>query len=114
MADNYIVKAGDTIGDVVMNATGSLNNLDAILTANDFTTWTPDLLAGQSILIPDTVVIDQNTKRQLSIYPASNVSVNDVYGQIDGLINQLNDLWILTTGFWQDQNLWIDQKTWID
>jgi hypothetical protein len=114
MAFNYIVKAGETIGDIVMNATGSFNNWDAILGANGFTSWTPELLAGQSVLIPDTVVVDQNTKRQLASYPSCNISVNDVYDQIDNIIDQLNDNWILQTGFWNDNAVWIDTKTWID
>jgi hypothetical protein len=114
MAFNYIVKVGETIGDVVMNATGSFSNWDLILSANGFTTWTPDLQAGQAVLIPDNVAVDQNTQRQLSSYPAANNTVNDVFDQIDNLINQLADNWILTTGFWNDNALWIDTKFWID
>lgn len=114
MAENYIVKQGETIGDVVINATGSFNNLDVILTANGFDRWAPQLSAGQSVIIPDNVAIDQNTKRQLATYPASNISVNDVYNKIDALVSQLADNWILATGFWNDNALWIDSKTWID
>ena len=114
MAFNYIIKPGETIGDVVLNSTGSFNNWDTILSSNGFTTWTPILTAGQSVLIPDTVAIDQNTKRQLASYPASNVSVNDVYGQIDAIVGQLADNWILQTGFWNDSALWLDDHFWID
>jgi phage tail protein X len=114
MAFSYTVKAGETIGDVVLNATGSLNNWDAVLTANGFSEWVPALFAGQSILIPDTVTIDQNTKRQLISYPASNISFNDVYSQINDLIAQLEDNWILQTGFWNDDALWLDDHFWID
>jgi phage tail protein X len=114
MAFNYIVKAGETIGDVVLNATGSFNNWDVILAANGFTDWAPSLQAGQAVLIPDTVAIDQNSKRQLTSYPASNISVNDVFQQIDDVVDQLEDNWILATGFWNDDAIWIDTKTWID
>lgn len=114
MAFNYIVKTGETIGDVVLNATGSFSNWDSILTANGFTSWTPALLAGQEILIPDTVAVDQNTRRQLTSYPAANISVNDVYDQINTIVDQLADNWILATGFWNDNALWIDNKLWID
>lgn len=114
MSFNYTIKAGETIGDVVLNATGSFNNWDTILSANGFTEWAPLLQAGQSVLIPDSVSIDQNTKRQLTSYPASNVSINDVYGQIDTVINQLNNNWILETNFWNDSALWIDNKHWQD
>jgi phage tail protein X len=114
MSFNYIVKAGETIGDIVLNATGSFNNWDVILTANGFVDWTPALVAGQSVLIPDTVANDQNTQRQLARYPAANLSVNDVYDQIDTIISQLTDTWILTTRIWNDSALWKDQKSWID
>jgi hypothetical protein len=114
MAFNYIIKAGETIGDVTLNATGSFNNWDAILTANGFTSWTPSLLAGQAVLIPDTVAIDQNTQRQLVTYPACNISVNDVYDQIAVIVGQLTDNWILQTGFWNDNALWLDDHFWID
>lgn len=114
MAVSYTIKAGETIGDVIMNATGSINNWNVILTANGFTSWTPELQAGQLVAIPDIVVVDQNTKRQLSSYPAANISVNDVYNQIDNIVNELKDNWILETGFWNDNAIWIDTKTWID
>lgn len=114
MAFNYIVKVGETIGDIVMNATGSFSNWDIILTANGFTDWTPLLYAGQSVFIPDNVAVDQNTKRQLASYPASNISVNDVYDKIDAIIAQLNDNWILETGSWNDNAIWIDTKQWQD
>jgi phage tail protein X len=114
MAFNYIVKAGETIGDVVMNATGSFSNWDVILTANGFAEWAPALYAGQPVFIPDTVAVDQNTKRQLASYPAANISVNDVYDKIDAIIQLLADNWILETGYWNDDALWIDTKTWID
>lgn len=114
MAFNYTVKAGETIGDVVMNATGLFNNWNVVLSANGFNDWTPQLQAGQSILIPDNVVIDQNTQRQLASYPAANISVNDVYDQIENIVDQLNDNWILETGSWNDNAIWIDTKQWQD
>lgn len=114
MAFNYIVKPGETIGDVVLNSTGSFNNWDVVLSANNFDTWTPNLFAGQQVLIPDTVVVDQNTLRQLKNYPACNISVNDVFEQIDNIIAQLGDNWILQTAFWNDSALWLDDHFWND
>jgi hypothetical protein len=114
MAFNYIVKAGETIGDVVLNATGSFTNWDIILTANGFKDWTPTLSPGQPVFIPDTVSVDQNTKRQLDSYPAANTSVSDIYDQIAAVVALLADNWILATGFWNDDALWIDTKNWID
>jgi len=48
----YVVRGGETIKDVVINATGTIDNWDAILTANDFTDWVPSLRVGQKVIIP--------------------------------------------------------------
>lgn len=111
----YTVKVGESIGDVVENATGSLANWNAVLSANAFEDWTPDLVPGQQVVIPDsTVVQDLNTKRQLAVYPACNASYNDVFEQIITLFNLFNNNWILQTGFWNDNSVWVDGKNWID
>jgi hypothetical protein len=110
----YIVKQGESIGDVVMNNTGSLSNWDEILKANEFDSWTPDLIAGQSVIIPDSLPVDANTKRQLALYPACNASVNDVYDRINDVFNIIYSNWILETGFWRDQGVWMDNKSWKD
>ena len=113
MSSIYIVQEGMSIFDVTLNATGTLVNLDAILTANNFTDWTPTLISGQSISIPDGVTTDLNVTRQLSTYP----SVNNLTGQIINDINNVFDtipLWILLTGFWNDYGLWVDTAFWID
>lgn len=110
----YTVRFSETISDVVLNSTGNLANWDFILTANGFTTWTPDLTAGQVLQIPDTAVIDQNSLRALTTYPANNHSVPDIYDQIGGLTDIINSDWILRTGFWNDSEHWHDTKFWID
>lgn len=110
----YIVKPGESLWDVVLNATGTFANLDAVLSANGFTDWTPMLRAGQIIMIPDTVIIDSNTLRQLKVYPACNNSVNDVCAKIVSIFGLLKDAWILSTGLWNDAQTWKDTKTWID
>lgn len=114
MSSIYVVKPGESITDVVLNSTGSLSNWDSILEANGFGDWAPELLAGQSVIIPDTVTIDANTKRQLVSYPACNASVNDVLNKISAVFSTLSNNWILATGFWRDDAIWIDTKTWID
>lgn len=112
--NSYLVKAGESISDVVINATGSLVNLDKVLNANNFTTWTPVLTAGQPVLIPDTVEIDQNALRDALAYPKCNTSVNDVFDQIAQIWQIMSDNWILTTGFWNDIAVWKDNKFWKD
>ena len=112
---NYIVKVGETIRDVVINATGDLtDNWDKILTANGFTDWTPVLTPGQSIIIPDNVVIDANTFRNKTTYPANNGTIQGVYTLLQNIWALLTDRWILKTGFWDDGGLWIDSDFWID
>lgn len=112
--NSYIVKEGETISDVVYNATGNIKYWNSILSANNFTDWIPDLSIGQVILIPDSITIDQNTVRQLSAYPACNNSVPDIIDKINNLAQLMSDNWILSTGFWNDNAIWNDSKTWID
>lgn len=93
MATIYTVKDGETISDVVLNATGSINNLDSILTANNFTEWVPTLTTGQTIIIPTTVVIQPNVLRDLAIYPANNRMENSTLNvQINDFISILAEL----------------------
>lgn len=109
----YMVKVGESITDVVENATGSLSNWDAVLTANGFDNWTPDLAPGQVLQIPDALVaIDGNTKRQLAVYPVSNNCLNDIPAQITTLFNLFADNWILQTGFWNDNAIWTADGIW--
>jgi hypothetical protein len=84
---NYIAKQGETITDIVINSTGSIDNWEAILTANSCTTWTPTITGGSVWVIPDTVVVQNNTLRELQKYPASNApEINDLFTQISNLI----------------------------
>ena len=113
MSSVYIAKQGMSINDVVLNATGSLVNLDAVLTANNFTDWTPNLSIGQSITIPDGLTIDLNVTRQLATYPAVNNLTDAILSDINTIFDTL-PLWILYTGFWNDAGLWVDTAVWID
>ena len=111
---NYIVKAGESISDVVINSTGSLVNWDAICQANGFTDWTPILYAGQSIIIPSTVNIDSNSLQDAQAYPKCNSVRGDIYELIQDVWNTIFGNWILRTGFWNDGGVWIDTANWID
>lgn len=111
---DYTVKAGESIFDAVINATGTLANLDLVLNANGFTEWVPTLIAGQVLKIPSTITKDLNAFRQFVDYPISNNSVNNIDAQIIAIFETINDAWILSTGFWNDLSVWKDIKTWID
>lgn len=55
----YLVKPGESFSDVVLNATGNISNWSQILDANSFTDWVPSLSPGQSIIIPESVIINR-------------------------------------------------------
>ena len=114
MSSTYTVKQGMSLWDVVLNATGSLANLDAVCAANNFTDWTPDLIPGTVVIIPDGVTVDSNSQRQLSSYQAVNNITAGISNLINAIFNTLNDTWILVTGYWQDKYLWKDNKNWND
>lgn len=114
MSQVYGVKQGETITDVVLNSTGSIVNWDDILSANDFDSWTPDLMHGQQVIIPDSVVIDANNLRGLKTKPLCNSLTEDILDQIDQLIGLLVNNWILKDGTWNDKGFWIDTDKWID
>ena len=113
MPDNYyIVKNGDTITDCVMNSTGDITNWQLILDANGFDDWVPVLTVGQQIIIPDTVVKNNNVIRELAKYPANNAGPNNLQHQIDEFINILNSRWILATGRWNNLGIWLLTGRW--
>lgn len=117
---NYIVRVGETIRDVVINATGSFGNgstnanWDAIATANSFDDWTPMLAPGQSVVVPDSVFIDSNTLRNRASYPANNGSQVNYLSLITAIWNILINNWILANGSWNDGGIWIDTDFWQD
>lgn len=88
---NYIVKQGETITDVVINATGQLqDNWEKVLNANNYTEWVPDIVAGQSIIIPDDVVFQENNLRNLKNYPICNSQPSDISEQFSNIVNSLD------------------------
>lgn len=90
----YIVKAGETISDVVMNATGNIINWASVLSANTaLTSWTSDLTIGQVIIIPDTIQKQPNILFYLNQYPlCNNAEINDLSTQITELITTFEEI----------------------
>lgn len=72
MMETYIVSKGETILDVSMNATGSPLNIKAIIDANELQSWTPQLVAGMALTIPDTVQRQVNNLREMVSHPVSD------------------------------------------
>lgn len=121
MSSTYTVRVGETMRDVVLNSTGSLanntdtlENWDLICQANGFTDWTPLLTAGQVLIIPDTVTVDNNTLAQAQVYPFNNSTISGYLAVLQTVWDLLTDRWILRTGFWDDTGIWIDTENWID
>jgi phage tail protein X len=86
----YIVKNGEQISDVVMNATGNISNWEAVLKANGFTEWVPVLYPGQKITIPNNAIIQTGVKSILINYPANNNSnISDMDSQISSIMGTL-------------------------
>src|ERR1700739_2814859 len=112
MSSTYIVKVGESITDVILNSTGSLVNWDAILTANGFTDWIPTLTAGDSIVIPDNVNIDNNSLQDAQQYPKCNAVRQEIYDLIKDVFNVINNVWILRSGSWDDTGIWVDGAVW--
>ena len=116
----YIILQGDSITDAILNLSGNLKFWDSFLNENKIADWTPNLLVGQKIKLPTGTLIDQNTTRQLAIYPASNgiydngAEITKIEDQISSAVGTLPNLWILATGYWNDQGIWIDTSLWID
>jgi hypothetical protein len=67
---NYLVKQGELISDVAINACGSVAALEDILNLNEFSEWTPELLPGQILEVP--AVIDSDIQKYMALYPANN------------------------------------------
>ena len=81
----YNVKHGETISDVVINATGNMSNYETILNLNGFNTWTPDLTS--SLNVPGTS--NMSITNKLAIYPACNNSIVDLDIKINDIIETL-------------------------
>jgi hypothetical protein len=110
----YQVKQGDSIVDIALNSSGGAANWADLLEKNNHTTWTPILNIETPVNI-DVKALQPIFKRELTTYPASNSSVNDILMKISQEISKFGgDNWILATGSWNDSGIWIDTAIWTD
>lgn len=114
MSSFYTVRVNETIRDAVINGSGSIINWDTIAKANGFTDWTPALVAGQLVFIPDSIIVDANTLQDKNSYPANNGTVPGFLQILQTIWDLINDNWILKNGFWDDNGIWIDSDNWKD
>lgn len=84
------VEAGQSIVDICLNNVGTITAWDSILSANGFTSWTPDIQPGDQIIIPAGLTNNLNAVNQFAAYPLSNFSVANIGKQI-------NDIFALIT-----------------
>jgi hypothetical protein len=85
----YKVQFGDTIGDAVLNSTGVITNWELFLQENGFDSWTPDLIPGDSVIIPESSQTDLQAISALSLYRACNSSSKIIYGLIEEIFDKL-------------------------
>lgn len=73
---DYVVKGGETIYDVCINANGSLYALDENLDLNDLDSYTPTLYAGQRLTVSD-IVRNNAATEVMEEHPLNSVSIPD-------------------------------------
>jgi hypothetical protein len=96
----YKTKVGESIFDVCLNSTGTLQNINTILDYNEFDNWNPEITAGQTILIPDTIPIQTNVRNELQLRPAVNGQITTFQSQLDIILDILNfDMKYFEDGF---------------
>lgn len=102
--------------DLVTNNTAiaSIANLDAFLQANNITDWTFDIDANTNYLLPDGLDTNLNSLQNIKSNPITEAINDDMVLQAQTYFNILDDIWILSTSFWNDTAVWKDSKFWID
>lgn len=90
----YTVRYGETLLDVCYNTTGAITSIDAIMDANGFDTYTPELTPGQVLEVPD-VVYNSDAVHVANIRPfnsACGIEDDDLHGMIDGATDDMGDI----------------------
>ena len=89
----YTIRAGETIKDVCLNATGTIDNWEDILNANNFTEWVPDLFTDQKIIISSDVEIQTNVLIITNKYPSNNdVGINNFEMLVNDFISNFGNI----------------------
>lgn len=90
----YTVRYGETLLDVCYNTTGAITAIDAIMDANGFDTYTPELTPGQVLEVPD-VVYNSDAVHVANVRPfnsACGIEDDDLHGMIDGATDDMGDI----------------------
>lgn len=90
---DYVVKGGETIYDVCINANGSLYALDENLDLNGLDSYTPTLYAGQRLTVSD--IVRNNTATEvMEEHPLNSVSIPEedletLFTEIDNILSSI-------------------------
>lgn len=87
---NYTIRYGETLTDAILNSTGDISNWDLVSSYGFYSSWTPSLVAGETVIIPDTVNLNNQNLAVLNPYPANNNSVSDLDDQISNFFALLS------------------------
>ena len=101
ISNNYISKFGETIFDITLNSTGTVYNLQQILTANLLDSWTSEVVAGQTFKV-EYKDLQTNVLKYLENYPAVN---NTEITNLDLLITDLISNFANRSKSFQDDEL---------
>lgn len=83
----YKIRLGESLIDVCYNTTGAMSSIDAVMDANDITTYTPDLVPDTEITVPD-VVYNSEAVQVANTRPFTSIcAVDDA--EIDAMIAEL-------------------------
>lgn len=99
---DYVVKGGETIYDVCINANGSLYALDENLDLNGLDSYTPTLYAGQRLTVSD-IVRNNAATEVMEEHPLNSVSIPDA--DLNALFDELAPNFITAEGsYFQTQD----------
>jgi hypothetical protein len=100
--------------DLVTNNTAiaSIANLDAFLQANNITDWTFDIEANTNYLLPVGLDTNLNRLQNIKSNPITEAINNDMVLQAQTVFESLNNLWILSDGFWNALRTWKADGIW--
>ena len=102
--------------DLVTNNSGvsSMSNLDLLLKANSLKDWTYDIESGTNYILPDGLEINKNRLQSIKGNFITEAIDKELVLQCSEFFTTLSDIWILSTGYWNDNAVWKDDKFWKD
>jgi len=109
-------KALQTSLDLVTNNTGvaTMSNLDLFLKANSVTDLTYDIETNTNYVLPSGLEINTNRLQSIKGNYITECIDKEMVLQCSEFFTTLDSIWILSTGFWNDNATWKDDQFWKD